>query len=117
MDRFNAHLSFPLRDERLPSGLHIQTEVLHHAVNAVVQCKTSRLGLDGLSADGALLFLFAPLIDAMATEAMSTVQDDSLKKEEKKRVLLVWYRLTRESKRERIGLTRTSMKSSEQIMH
>lgn len=74
----NAPLTFPLSDECLAPRLHVQTQVFHHAVDAVVQGQTAGLGLDGLSADGTLVFLFAPLLDAVAAEAVSTVQDDCL---------------------------------------
>lgn len=74
----NAPLTFPLSDERLPPGLHVQTQVFHHAINAVVQSQTACLRLDGLSTDGTLVFLFTPLLDAETAEAVSAVQDDCL---------------------------------------
>lgn len=74
----NAPLTFPLSDECLPSGLHVQAQVLHHAVDAVVQRQAAGLRLDGLSADGTLVFLFTPLLDAVTAETVSAVQDDSL---------------------------------------
>lgn len=74
----DAPLTFPLSDEGLAPRLHVQAQVLHHAVDAVVQGQAARLGLDGLSADGTLVFLFAPLVDAEAAEAVSAVQDDGL---------------------------------------
>lgn len=75
----NAPLTFPLSDECLTPRLHVQAQVFHHAVYAVVQRQTAGLWLDSLSADGTLILLFAPLLDAVTTEAMSTVQDDCLR--------------------------------------
>lgn len=77
-DSGDAPLTFPLSDECLPPGLHVQAQVFHHAVDAVVQGQAAGLRLDGLPADGTLVFLFAPLLDAVAAEAVSTVQDDCL---------------------------------------
>lgn len=78
MDVFDAPLTFPLSDKGFPPRLHIQAKAFHHAVDAVVQGQASRLRVDGLSADGALVFLFTPLLDAVTAEAVSTVQDDCL---------------------------------------
>lgn len=77
----NAPHTFPLSDEGLPPGLHVQAQVLHHAVNAVIQSQTAGLGLDGLAADGTLIFFIAPLLDAVTAETVGTVQDDSLEQE------------------------------------
>lgn len=74
----DAPLTFPLSDEGLPPRLHVQAQVFHHAVNAVVQGQAAGLGEDALSADGTLIFLFAPLLDAVTAEAVGAVQDDSL---------------------------------------
>lgn len=74
----DAPLTFPLSDERLPPRLHVQAQVFHHTVDAVVQGQAAGLRLDGLSADGTLVFLFAPLLDAVTAEAVSAVQDDCL---------------------------------------
>lgn len=74
----NAPLTFPLGDEGLSPRLHVQAQVFHHAVDAVVQGQTASLRLDGPSADGTLVFLFAPLLDTVTAEAMSAVQDDCL---------------------------------------
>ena len=74
----NAPLTFPLSDEGLPPRLHVQAQVFHHAVDAVVQGQTAGLRLDGLSADGTLVFLFAPLLNAVTAEAVGAVQDDGL---------------------------------------
>lgn len=74
----NAPLTFPLSDERLPPRLHVQAQVFHHAVDAVVQGQAAGLGLDGLTADGTFVFLFTPLLDAVAAEAVGAVQDDCL---------------------------------------
>lgn len=78
MDVFDAPLTFPLSDKCLPPRLHIQAQAFHHAVDAVVQGQAAGLREDGLSADGALVFLFTPLLDAVTAEAVSTVQDDCL---------------------------------------
>lgn len=75
---FDAPLTFPLSNKCLPPRLRVQAEVFHHAVDAVVQSQAAGLGEDGLSADGALVFLFPPLLDAITAEAVSTVQDDCL---------------------------------------
>lgn len=74
----DAPLTFPLSDERLPPGLHVQAQVFHHAVDAVVQGKAAGLRLDGLSADRTLVLLFAPLLNAVTAEAVSAVQDHRL---------------------------------------
>lgn len=78
VDAFDAPLTFPLSDKCLSPRLHIQAQAFHHAVDAVVQGQAARLRDDGLSADGALVFLFTPLLDAVTAEAVSTVQDDCL---------------------------------------
>lgn len=75
---WNAPLTFPLRYQSLTPGLHVQTQVFHHAVDAVVQSQTTGLRLDGLATDGTLVLLFAPLIDAVGAEAVSAVQNHSL---------------------------------------
>lgn len=80
----NAPLTFPLSYQGLSSGLHVQAQVLHHAVDAVVQSETSRLGLDGLSTDGTLVFLLAPLIDAVTAETVRTIQVHCLHKKKTK---------------------------------
>lgn len=77
-DSGDAPLTFPLSDEGLPPGLHVQAQVFHHAVDAVVQGQAAGLRLDGLPADGTLVFLSAPLLDAVTAEAVSAVQDDCL---------------------------------------
>lgn len=74
----NAPLTFPLGNKRLPPRLHVQAQVLHHAVDAVVQGQAAGLGLDGPPADGTLVLLSAPLLDAMTAEAVSAAQDDGL---------------------------------------
>lgn len=74
----DAPLTFPFSDECLPPCLHVQAQVFHHAVDTVVQGETARLRLDRLSTHGALIFLLAPLLDAVTAETMSTVQDDCL---------------------------------------
>ncbi|TNN76111.1 hypothetical protein EYF80_013642 [Liparis tanakae] len=66
------------RDEGLSPRLHVQAQVFHHAVDAVVQGQTASLGLDVPSADGTLVFLFAPLLDTVTAEAVSAAQDDRL---------------------------------------
>lgn len=78
VDGSDAPLTFPLRDQRLPPGLHVQAQAFHHAVDAVVQGQAARLRQDGLAADGTLVLLLTPLLDAVAAEAVSTVQDDCL---------------------------------------
>lgn len=77
-DSGDAPLTFPLSDEGLPPGLHVQAQVFHHAVDAVVQGQAAGLRLDGLPADGTLVFLLTPLLDAVTAEAVSAVQDDCL---------------------------------------
>lgn len=74
----NAPLTFPLSDERLSPGLHIQAQVVYHAGDAVVQSQAAGLRLNDLSADGAFVFPFTPLTDAVQAEAVSAVQDDCL---------------------------------------
>ncbi len=74
----NAPLTFPFSDERLPPRLHVQAQVFHHAVDAVVQGQTAGLGQNGLSADWTLVLFLAPLLDAVTAETVSAVQDDCL---------------------------------------
>lgn len=122
----DAPLTFPLGDELPPPGLHVCAQVLHHAVDAVVEGQAAGLGLDGLPADGALIPPLAPLPDAVVAEAMCTAQGDRLPR---KRVQEVAQRKTTPPPPPRpppFGRIRTkskrtqgptSMKSSEQMMH
>lgn len=89
MDSGDAPLTFPLSDECLPPGLHVQAQVFHHAVDAVVQGQAAGLRLDGLPADGALVFLFAPLLDAVTAEAVGAVQDDRLDERRKETTFIL----------------------------
>lgn len=116
----DAPLTFPFTDECLPPCLHVQAQVLHHAVDTVVQGETAGLRLDGLSTHGALVFLLAPLLDAVTAETVSTVQDDCLYQRRGKTAsyctMVVFVLLLLRSNREQIR-NLTSMKSSEQMMH
>lgn len=119
----DAPLTFPFSDECPPPCLHVQAQVLHHAVDTVVQGKTAGLRLDRLSTHGALVFLLAPLLDAVTAETVSTVQDHCLYQRRGKTtsyctsgLMVVFVLLLLRSNREQIR-NLTSMKSSEQMMH
>lgn len=104
-DTADAPLTFPFSDERLPPGLHVHTQVLHHAVNAVVQGQAAGLGLDGLSADGTLVLLFAPLLDAVTAEAVCTVQSDCLWKWKS---LFYWPKVSQRGSRVLVNFSHSS---------
>lgn len=78
----DAPLTFPL-DNELPSPvLHVGTQVVHHAVYAVVQNQGAGLRQDGLPADGTLILPLPPLSDAVEAEAVGAVQCDGLQRKE-----------------------------------
>lgn len=105
----NAPLTFPLVDDALSLLLDVQAQVLHHALDEVVQSQAAALGRDGLSADGTLLLLFAPLVDAVGAEAVGAVQGDRLQKHIR--------HLNGSHFQVNLTTELTSMKSSEQMMH
>lgn len=83
----HAPLTFPLIDEPQASLSHVGAQVLHHAVDAVVQDQRARLRRDGLPAHGTLVLAFAPLSDAVLTEAVGAVQRHGLRGSKFKRIV------------------------------
>ena len=75
---FDAPLTFPLVDDHLSPGLDVSAEVLHHAVDEVIQRQAARLRADRLAADWTLVFALAPLGDAVQAEDVGAVQHVSL---------------------------------------
>lgn len=83
----HAPLTFPLGDEVKASLLHVGAQLLHHAVNAVVQHEGPRLGANGLPADGTLVLALPPRPDAVQAETVGAVQGHRLAKEEVKEIV------------------------------